>query len=419
MKPKPRVAMLAWESPWPGYSGCALRQQGLLIELARHADVDLVVLTGQPLAASQRAKCLEFAATLTEVPLRTRTLRDRLGILGLAFWCCMPFHSAMVRWSVRGTDLCHRLLGRCDLVYCSTSHWGGLAQDRQVLDGWILDQHNADVDFWRVYAREGRSLPLRLAAAVNTRLAAAHFRNLYPRVSRVVCVSEEDRVRTVALAPQCQAVVIENGVDCAYFAPQRKLSSGRKRLLFTGTDTGRNMKALTAFMGRTLPRIRSVVPGVEFVIGGSFGPASQRVLNSYGRATFTGPVPDLRPWYDSSDVFVAPFSESYGSKLKISQALAMGICVVTTKAAARGFPLIDGQSAHIVDDQNDSEFARKTIDALVEPLARESIGKAGREIALRHLDWTVLGETLNQCLLDSASQPSRAAGASVSPARCS
>jgi glycosyltransferase involved in cell wall biosynthesis len=208
----------------------------------------------------------------------------------------------------------------------------------------------------------------------------------------VVSVCEEDRRLTLDLAPQTQVDVIENGVDCAYFTPCRTERSGPPRILFTGTSAPRNMTALHGFVKNIFPLIRSQMPDVELLVGGNFSPAAQAEFAGVPNIRFTGRVDDMRPIFDQSDVFVAPFEETHGSKLKIAEAMAMAMPIVSTPEGVRGFSLVDGESVLIAQDFQD--FARHVILLLGSQERRNKLGFAARNVALATVDWSVLGRKL-------------------------
>ena len=110
--------------------------------------------------------------------------------------------------------------------------------------------------------------------------------------------------------------------------------------------------------------------------------------------SFSGRVPDYKPVYDESDVFVSPFEDSYGSQLKVSRVFAIGICVVASSAGVRGFPVVDGETALIARDYE--EMVSQLILALTDDEYRERVGAAGRKLAILRLDWSDLGEHLRK-----------------------
>jgi len=403
------VLFLAWEWPWPARAGQALRTQGLLVELARGFDVDLVVLARHPPTPEQSDWCRRIARSVTMCRRLDRSPGDRLKSALLALGRRIPYHSAMARRSLRRSGVAPRLGDRNRIVYASLSHWEAAAPPSGPLPHWVLDQHNADVEFWRVYARERRSLAASLAAYVNARVAAGYFRRAYSRVGRVVAVCEEDRRLTLDVAPRARVEVIRNGVDCEYFTPRERTGDDRPTILFTGTSVPRNLQALRWFMMEVLPGVRRPVPGAALVVAGGFSAEAQQELSRLGPVEFSGPVEDIRPWYGASAVFVSPFMDSYGSKLKVAQALAMGVCVVGTPAGVRGFPVADGESALVGRDG--PQLAARIVTALRDAAVRRRLGEAGRRLALEQLDWRVLGRRLRQLVAETHQECAAASSA--------
>ncbi|HIE26282.1 TPA: glycosyltransferase, partial [Candidatus Poribacteria bacterium] len=107
---------------------------------------------------------------------------------------------------------------------------------------------------------------------------------------------------------------------------------------------------------------------------------------------FTGRVDDIRPYFNQADVYVAPFEETHGSKLKIAEAMAMAMPIVSTRQGIRGFSLVDGESVLIADSPE--QFAANVLLLLRNPELRMDIGTKARQVALKTIDWPILGQRL-------------------------
>lgn len=390
------LMFLCWESPWPAQSGGDLRTLGLLMEISKAYPVHLVVLSRKPLSQAQKTELANHVNSITRVPMAGAMQGDKIRILVRMLMHRMPYHCAVLDLSFqRAPHVLRQVRSLPDAVYASYGHWGTLVRGQKATN-WILDQHNADIDFWRVYATQVRGLWRKLAALANWQLASTHFPRVYASVGRVVSVCESDRQSTLAVAPQAQVDVIENGVDCSYYFPRRATHTGPPRLLFTGTSAARNMTALHGFVKRALPLIRWQVLDVELLVGGNFSDRAQAEFAGVPNMRFTGPVDDMRPVFDQSDVFVAPFDETHGSKLKIAEAMAMAMPIVSTPQGVRGFPLVDGQSVLIANDAE--EFSAHAVSFLRNPERRTSLGQSARQTALATIDWHVLGKRLVQII---------------------
>ena len=88
----------------------------------------------------------------------------------------------------------------------------------------------------------------------------------------------------------------------------------------------------------------------------------------------TGYVADLAAAYAGCTIAVAPLLRGAGVKVKVPQALAYGLPVVTTTVGGEGFP--PGCPAVVTDDPR--EMARAIADLLLSPARVRELGEAGR-----------------------------------------
>ncbi len=389
-----KLMFLAWRSPWPAYSGGDLRTLGLLKELNKSFDVELVVMLPQALSNEQEVVLKDYSASIVQIPLKNITVFEKLLTLLTIFRFRVTYHCAVLNRSFRiYPDILKRIQDYPGVVYASYGHWGSLIGNQQA-PNWILDQHNADVDFWRIYASQVSNPLMKLAALINWQFADRHFRRIYRKVGHIVSVCEEDKQLTLALAPSANIDVIPNGVDCSYFFSDRVARMDLPRLLFTGTSVARNMTALHNFVRNVFPLIQQKIPNVELLVGGNFDSKAQAKFKANRGVRFTGRVDDMRPVFNQSDVFVAPFEETHGSKLKIAEAMAMGISIASTPEGIRGFPLVDGES--VLVGYSKEQFASHAVTLLSDSKLRESMGKNARKIAEVTIDWAVLGKQLKE-----------------------
>lgn len=389
----PRILFLSWGCPWPALAGGTLRTLGLLKELSRSFAVDLLVLgTSEPSAAQQNAM-QSYIRSIRFVPMAGRTFLGRLSLLRTMLLNRVPYHCAVIRNSfAQETDMLDFLRAYPGLIYANYGQWGSLALDCTNAC-WILDQQNSDVQLWKAYMKYARGV-MKLVAAVNWALAAHHYPHIYESVRKVISVCEEDKRLTLQLSPQASVDVIENGVDCEEFSPNKRFDSSRARVLFTGTSAQRNIKALHDFCSHVWPAIKQRLPQAELLVAGRFTQAAQKQFAYVADVRFTGFVEDIRPCFDESDVFISPFHENHGSKLKIAEAMAMAMPIVSTPEGVRGFALKHKVSALIAD--TDTQFVTYVVDLLSTPDMRTQLGEAARQVALQTIDWPVLGARLRR-----------------------
>ena len=140
--------------------------------------------------------------------------------------------------------------------------------------------------------------------------------------------------------------VIPNGVDLEYFEPTRP--SGRayipNRIVFTGNMSYRpNVDAVQHLVTAVLPRIRQEIPDVQlWIVGMDPSPAVRRLADG-DRVVVTGRVDDVRPYFDSAAVAVAPLRVARGLQNKVLEAMAMRVPVVASPAAFAGISAVAGR----------------------------------------------------------------------------
>jgi len=225
--------------------------------------------------------------------------------------------------------------------------------------------------------------------------ARIHFPKIYKNVGKIVAVCEEDRSLTLKYCPHKEIDIVENGVYCDYYLPNRNPLS-EKLILFTGTSARRNVVAIKYFVKNIFPYILKYDPLVKLIIAGNFDDKAKKEIYNQNNIIFTGPVDDMRPIFNRSSVFIAPFKETHGSKLKIAEAMAMSIPIVSTPEGIRGFKLVDGRSVLIAKD--DKEFALHILDILKNRSYGEKIGEEARIVAKSTLDWSILGYKVREII---------------------
>jgi glycosyltransferase involved in cell wall biosynthesis len=111
-------------------------------------------------------------------------------------------------------------------------------------------------------------------------------------------------------------------------------------------------------------------------------------------------------------VYVVPLRIGGGTRLKIFEAMAMGLPVVSTTVGAEGLPLTPG--THYIPADDPQAFARSIVALLRDADTRARIGDAGRALVRARYDWSAVAATIEEALArfsrpPAAASPSRSA----------
>lgn len=173
------------------------------------------------------------------------------------------------------------------------------------------------------------------------------------------------------LAPRAEIVVAPLALDPMYYTPASL--DGPPVAGLIGTASWEPTAASTRrLVERIWPRVRRVVPEAKLMIAGR-GMDSLGIPEGEG-VTVVGAVPSSAAFLRSLSLMLYPIERGSGMKVKVLEALATGLPVVTTDAGAEG---VD-PSAGIVVENEDEPFASAAVEVLIDEAERKQRGALAR-----------------------------------------
>ncbi|MBI4745473.1 MAG: glycosyltransferase, partial [Deltaproteobacteria bacterium] len=198
-------------------------------------------------------------------------------------------------------------------------------------------------------------------------------------------VSELERgVITSYLGDPGKVVGISNGVDLERFEFLPKGRAQGQMLFLAGMDYIPNIDSAHYFLQEIFPLIRSKMPEVRLeIVGKELWKIHDQP--SFKGARFHQNVPDVLPWFRSSDLLVVPLRYGAGTRIKILEAMAAGLPVVTTSKGCEGIDVRHGEHLMIADSP--AEFAA-AVGTLIESEAlRKSLIRNARRLVEERYSW--------------------------------
>jgi glycosyltransferase involved in cell wall biosynthesis len=128
--------------------------------------------------------------------------------------------------------------------------------------------------------------------------------------------------------------------------------------LFVGNLTyAPNADAAVRLVREVLPRLRGMVDRPVTITLVGEPDDTVRGLAAVPGVQVTGFVPDLAACYRAADVVVIPLAAGGGTRIKLLEAFAYGLPVVTSTAGAAGLDLVDGVHVLLAEDADDAARA--------------------------------------------------------------
>src|SRR5450631_1344274 len=259
----------------------------------------------------------------------------------------------------------------------------------------IFFQHNVETVIWRRHL-EHASNPLRRAYF---KLQADRMYHYERRVSQasghIVAVSQTDAAEMRRLFGVTRVTEIPTGVDIEYFRPPGQGGAGASAcqpvltadLVFVGSmDWLPNVDGVLYFVREILPLIRQVRPETTLaIVGRTPPPKIAQLAVADARIQVTGTVPDIRPYLWNSAVAIVPLRIGGGTRLKIYEAMAAQIPVVSTTIGAEGLSVNPPQDIRLADTPN--HFAAQCLELLTTPEIRAGLSRAAWEMVNSHFSW--------------------------------
>lgn len=259
----------------------------------------------------------------------------------------------------------------------------------------LLIAHNLDSLIWQRYHENERHPLKRTFIREQWRKFERFERRVFAEVDRVVAVSHDDAALLRGRFGVEAVDVVENGIDRAYYEMIR-VHRASATLLFLGSlDWRPNLDAVRLLLDDIFPTVRRAEPAARLRIVGRAPPTwlVQRVAATEG-VELHADVADVRPYLTDSGILAVPLRIAGGSRLKILEALACCLPVVSTRIGAEGLDLRPGR--HLVVVESIRDMAAALVESIRNPQTARDMAELGRQVVLERYDWDILAGRLEQ-----------------------
>lgn len=210
-----------------------------------------------------------------------------------------------------------------------------------------------------------------------------YLSRLFKSFQAITVVSEQERKLMSQYFPNVKNVsVIPNCINLADYK-NIHAEPRAKQLIFTGSFRYRtNYEAMLWFVGEVFPHVLEQVPDAELIITGDH---ADLPLPSDKNVTLAGYVDDIKGLIASSTVSIAPLWRGGGTRLKILEAMAIGIPVVATSKGAEGLDACNGDHLFIADDP--IEFSNYVTRLMQDKALRLDVTQKAYSLVQEKYDW--------------------------------
>jgi O-antigen biosynthesis protein len=153
-----------------------------------------------------------------------------------------------------------------------------------------------------------------------------------------------------------------------------------------------NRVAVDWFMRQVMPLIVAGEPEARLVVVGSDPPPEHTYADYAGHMDMLGFVEDVREPLGRYAVFVCPILSGSGVRVKLLEAFAAGMPVVSTKVGAEGLAKVDGEFCALADDP--AGFASRALALLRDPEGAAVMAERARAEVVANWDMAAITRKL-------------------------
>jgi sugar transferase (PEP-CTERM/EpsH1 system associated) len=261
----------------------------------------------------------------------------------------------------------------------------------------VLFTHNVEAEIWKRHFRLTRN-PARKAAFWLEYQALSRQERRYARLAdQVIAVSQRNADHFRRLVSEDRVSVVPTGVDTEYFQPDLSTNEAGADIVFTGSmDWLPNEDCVRYCVESILPLIQQRVPETRFWAVGRNPSAALKALSDGSRVIVTGTVEDIRPYLHRAQAYVVPMRSGSGTRLKVLEAMASGMAVVSSSIGAEGLPVTHNEHVLLADAPDD--FASAVISLINDPERRRELGSAARQLVEQKCSWGAVGAEFEEIL---------------------
>jgi glycosyltransferase involved in cell wall biosynthesis len=389
-----RILLLTETIPYPFDSGGRIKTYHTLRMLACEHDVHCHAFIRRSEQRAFLPRLEEVCASVTldllpRTPWRELAYATRSVLVGIPYLVLRHLAPASLE-AVK--ELCGRGF---DLVYAD--HLSMMEYARHLDLPIVYDAHNVEYAILRRYADPRRVTLLQPFLAREWRRLREYERVACRRAALVCAVSENDANAIRELAGKSTDVrVIPIAVDADAAQPLLRLTAEPRLLFVGGLHWPPNLDAILHFARDVWPLVRRAVPAAQVTIVGRDDVAAARRLRQTPGFTLAGYVDDVAPHFERSRVMVVPLRAGSGMRVKILDAFARGLPVVSTPTGHEGIDVEPGR--HLLSAAEPQAFASEVVRVLGDDRLAGSLAAEARRLVEARYNVPVVGRSLLEAL---------------------
>jgi glycosyltransferase involved in cell wall biosynthesis len=254
----------------------------------------------------------------------------------------------------------------------------------------LLREHNAEFQIFERLALNESNPVKKVFLSMQAAKMRRYERAQLDRVDLVVPVTPLDAESFNTLGVKTPIVVNPAGANVRELERPSGLTRNGRILIVGSMNWPPYVQSMEWFLSRVWSRFAKANPGVALDVIGKDPPASIQIWDGRDGVRVHGFVDDILPHMHHASGMVIPLLTGSGMRIKMVEAMAASLPVVTTSIGCEGIPVTDGVHAWIRDDEQG--FVSALEELIRRPEESERIAQNAFELADSHFSWESIGK---------------------------
>ena len=189
---------------------------------------------------------------------------------------------------------------------------------------------------------------------------------------------------------------VPNGVDLSYFTRRQNYQateSGIDLIFAGGLEWYPNRDAMIFFAKKVWPQLKAKPQAATMtVVGRGSIPLLNNIAATDSSFKVAGFVPDVRTYLEQASIYVCPIRDGGGTKLKVLDALGMGIPLIAHPIACEGINVRNGE--HVIFAETPKQFCDAILSLSADPELKMKLSANGRQLIEEQYCYNKIGEKM-------------------------
>jgi glycosyltransferase involved in cell wall biosynthesis len=400
-----KILWLSHLIPYPPKGGVLQRSYHLLNQLTKYHDVDLFAFNQKELIgplfnsveegeqeALKHLSAICNKVEFFEIPCDKSPINKKL----LAFKSLFTRFPYTLNWLL-SEEFSARLKELVDTENYDFVHFDtiSLAPYQSIFKKipTSLDHHNIESHMLFRRANKEKSLIKKLYFIQESKRLEKYEKIYCPQFSFNFTCSDVDTRRLLDISPNSFVNTVPNGVDTHYFTPEPPLQKTDSLLFIGRLNWYPNIEAVEFIAHKIWPIIKQESPGTQVNIIGPNPPDSITHVAKDDEDFYShGFVNDIIPYFKQAKCYICPIKDGGGTKLKILDALSMGMAIVADPIACEGIDVTDRKD--VVFAETPAQYLAAITEILSDQKFRKMLQTNARELAVTKYSFDNIGKDL-------------------------